>query len=121
MKEESLPTTVKLKSKKQIASLFENGTSIKAYPLLLAYQEVTLDTPFKIGFSVSKRNFKHAVKRNRIKRLLREYFRKNKYLFTKSNQSQFLFMLIYIGNTTPTYNEVAKAMEKLVKKWETNR
>jgi len=32
----------------------------------------------RLGFSISKRNFKHAVTRNRIRRLFREVYRKYK-------------------------------------------
>ena len=32
----------------------------------------------RLGFSISKKNFKHAVTRNRIRRLFREVYRKNK-------------------------------------------
>ncbi len=115
---ETLPKPLKLKSKKLIGSLFENGSSVKAFPLLLVYKNVTeIDVAFQVGFSVSKRNFKHAVDRNRIKRLLREYFRKNKYILSKEN-NQFLFMFIFIGKTMPTYEDVSKAMDKIIRKFE---
>ena len=61
----------KLKSKKLIEKMFVEGRSISAFPLRLVY----LETPFndgvtiKTGVSVSKRHFKRAVDRNRIKRL----------------------------------------------------
>ncbi|WP_010182755.1 ribonuclease P protein component [Aquimarina agarilytica] len=116
--DETLPKPYKLKSKKRIGSLFENGSSVKAFPLLLVYKNTEeIDVNFQVGFSVSKRNFKHAVDRNRIKRLLREYFRKNKYIFSKEN-NQFLFMFIYTGKTMPTYDDVSKAMNKISQKFE---
>ncbi len=115
---ETLPKPFKLKSKKLIGSLFENGSSVKAFPLLLVYRNVMeIDVDFQVGFSVSKRNFKHAVDRNRIKRLLREYFRKNKYIFSKQDK-QFLFMFIFTGKTMPTYDDVSKAMDKIARKLE---
>ena len=93
--DQTLGTPLKLKSKKQIGELFESGKSVKAFPLLLVYKtDPHLEIPFQIGFSVSKRNFKNAIDRNRIKRLLREYFRKNKYLFKLAEEKQFLFMFI---------------------------
>ena len=115
--DQTLGTPLKLKSKKRIGELFESGKSVKAFPLLLIYKnDPNLEIPFQTGFSVSKRNFKNAVDRNRIKRLLREYFRKNKYLFT-SEQKQFLFMFIFIGKTMPNYAEIEKAMNKIAKKF----
>ncbi len=115
---EKLPSILKLKSRKQIATLFAEGKSIKAYPILLAYMPCELEVPFKVGFSVSKRNFKTAVDRNRVKRLLRENFRKNKYLFASENNQQFLLMFIFIGKELPDYPQVEKALMKLAKKWQ---
>ncbi len=115
---EKLPTILKLKSRKQIATLFAEGQSIKAYPLLLAYMPCEMEVPFKVGFSVSKRNFKTAVDRNRVKRLLRENFRKNKYLFTEENGQQYLLMFIFIGKELPDYQLVNKALIKVGKKWQ---
>lgn len=116
--DEKLGTPLKLKSKKRIGQLFDEAESVKAFPLLLIYKtDESLETPFQVGFSVSKRNFKKAVDRNRIKRLLREYFRKNKYLFTLAEEKQFLFMFIFIGKTMPSYQDVEKAMQKIARKF----
>ena len=118
--DEKLGTPLKLKSKKRIGELFENGKSVKSFPLLLVYKtDQNLETPFQVGFSVSKRNFKHAVDRNRIKRLMREYFRKNKYLFVFEENKQFMFMFIFTGRTIPNYQDVEKAMQKLARKFST--
>lgn len=117
---DTLPKEIKLKSKKRIGELFGDGKSVKAFPLLLVYKtDENLENDFQVGFSVSKRNFKHAVDRNRIKRLLREYFRKNKYLFRLTEEKQFLFMFIFTGKNMPNYEDVEKAMQKLSKKFAT--
>jgi len=116
--DQTLGKSLKLKSKKSIGELFEASQSVKAFPLLLVYKpHENLETPFQVGFSVSKRNFKNAVARNRIKRLLREYFRKNKYLFTLSEEKQFLYMFIFIGKTMPSYTDIEKAMQKIARKF----
>ena len=67
----------KLKSRKLIGKLFEDGKSVKKFPVRLVYLQTnhTSDFPVQAGFSVPKRNFKRAVDRNRIKRLIRESFR----------------------------------------------
>ncbi len=114
---EKLPKVLKLKSKKQIESLFKNGKSLKAYPLLLIYCTEDLDTSFKVGFSVSKRFFKQAVQRNRIKRLTREVFRKKKHIFTL-DETQFLLMFIYLGKELPSYEHLEKAFHKIENKWQ---
>ena len=61
-------------------------------------------TQFLVG--VSKKRFKRAVDRNRIKRLMRECIRKNKEALYPSLEGQDLklaIMLIYIGNEMPNY------------------
>lgn len=70
----------RLNSQKAIETLFESGSrSLSSYPIRAVYRTVTAqDVPVSLLISVSKRHFKHAVDRNRIKRQLREAFRKNK-------------------------------------------
>lgn len=70
----------RLKSEKVIKDLFEKGSSFYLYPFKIFYirsLEVTPAFP-QILFSVSKRNFKRAVDRNRLKRQIREAYRINK-------------------------------------------
>ena len=64
----------RLKGKKQIEKLFVSGRSIGAFPLRLVYIETEIIN--KVGVSVSKKHFKNAVDRNKIKRAAREAFRR---------------------------------------------
>ena len=64
--------TEKLKSRKQIQALFAGGKHVKTEKLRLIFLPLQIeDAPLKIGVSVSKKHFKLAVDRNRIKRLMR--------------------------------------------------
>lgn len=79
----TLKKTERLHSKKLTEALFQGGhsKSAVAFPLRLVY--MPLDEPGESAqmlVSVPKRCFKRAVKRNRIKRLVREAYRKNKSL-----------------------------------------
>ena len=89
----------KLKSKKLIDQLFAEGKHVKSFPLRLIYSPLNHDGefPIKVGFSVPKRNVKLAVDRNRIKRLMREVYRKNKHLFLDNIENKYVFMFIYMA------------------------
>tara|TARA_R110002012_G_scaffold283090_2_gene473211 strand:- start:162975 stop:163376 length:402 start_codon:yes stop_codon:yes gene_type:complete len=110
----------KLKSKKLIDKLFTEGQSVSAYPLRMVYIETTpedADTPIKTGVSVSKKQFKKAIDRMRIKRLMREAYRLNKTTYFNNMTTPYAFMILYIGSSKPTYNQAEQAMNKLFKKF----
>lgn len=73
----------RLCGRKLIEKLFRGGgsRSMVAFPLRLVYMKTTPEDnspAVKIMVSVSKKHFKHAVKRNRVKRQIREVYRLNK-------------------------------------------
>lgn len=110
----------KLKKKTLITELFTSGKSVSAFPLKMIYLEYDHDSSFKIqaGVSVSKRNFKNAVDRNRIKRLMRESYRKNKYLIYKDEDTKkHLIMFIYQAKTEVAYEQMEKKMTQVIKKF----
>ncbi len=109
----------KLKSKKLIEQLFQEGRSISVYPMRLVYLKTVFDdgVNIKTGVSVSKRHFKNAVDRNRIKRLLREAYRLNKPMYFNNFSTQCAFMILYIGNEKPTFQEIETKMKLLFDKF----
>lgn len=106
----------KLKSRKLIKLLFEDGKKIKKYPLLLLFLKVEDDFehPIKAGFSVPKRNFKRAVDRNKIKRLLRENYRLKKPELYKQLNENYILMFIYQGNEILDYHTISEKMSDLL-------
>ncbi len=106
----------KLKSQKLIEKLFSEGKSIAVYPLRLVYLKTTFEEPVQIktGVSVSKRNFKTAVARNRIKRLMREVYRLNKTNYFNNIPDQYAFMILYIGKTSTDFPTISKKMNTLM-------
>lgn len=111
--------TERLKSKKLIDSLFMEGKSLKSFPLKLVYVpfENSEKAELKVGVSVPKKLIKTAVKRNRIKRLMREVYRKNKYLVGNQLTSSHAFMFIYISREEMTYDKLEGSMIKLLKRF----
>ena len=81
-KEAGFGKAEKLKSRKVVEELFARGKSLNVFPIRISYKFLPLPPDekvvFQVGVSVSKRNFKRAVDRNRIKRLLREAYRLQK-------------------------------------------
>lgn len=111
------PKEEKLKSKIHIGQLFEQGRSVKSFPLKLIYHPIHGELDHhKVGVSVPKRNFKLAVTRNRIKRLLRENYRKQKNTFP-AHTKKYSMMFIYTGRKELDYSEIEIAMNKLIHKF----
>jgi ribonuclease P protein component len=75
------------------------------------------DVPIQAGVSVTKRRFKKAVTRNRIKRLMREAYRLHKNDVFNTISTSYAFMFLYIGKQEPTFEEIEKAMVRLLEKF----
>lgn len=114
--DQSFKKIEKLKSQKLIEKLFSDGRSLVVYPLRLVYLKTNFEDPVKIkaGVSVSKRNFKKAVTRNRIKRLIREAYRLNKSKYFNNITDQYAFMILYIGKTEPDFKTMSSKMNTLL-------
>ena len=83
-------------------------------------EEARSSFPIQFTASVSKRRFKHAVDRNRVKRLIREAYRLRKHeLYDALSEEgpQLAWMIIFIGKELPDYPKVDKAMRKLIAKF----
>ena len=76
----TLPKEERLCSRKALEELFGGGhQSVSAFPIRAVYMPNEVGV-VRVMVSVSKRYFKRAVKRNRIKRQLREAYRLQKEL-----------------------------------------
>ena len=107
----------RLKSKKQIEKLFSDGKSVTSFPLKLFYIPVEdTEVQFKVAVSVPKRNFKKAVDRNRIKRLMREAYRLNKQVIFNNIEGNFALLILYLGKDLPQYRHVEKSLIGVLRK-----
>ena len=110
----------RLKSRKQIDELFRKGKSFSVFPLRITWHFVpSAEAVLQAGVTVSKRFFKKAVHRNRIKRLLREAYRLEKGpLVTAVNerkvQAHLFFM--YADKELPSFEVVHEAVKTALKK-----
>lgn len=106
----------RLVSKTLIDKLFKEGKSFFSHPFKITFLENETDQgpPVQVLVSVSKRNFSSAVRRNMIKRLIREAYRKNKHIIWSSNidnpQNQLVISFGYIAKTIEPYSEIERKL-----------
>lgn len=105
----------RLYEKKLMDQLFKNGKSFFVFPFKVFYLplDMTASYPAKVLVSVPKRNFKRAVDRNRIKRLMREAYRRNKSLLCPAGydgicRHPLLIGLIYTPKVHMDYGEIER-------------
>jgi ribonuclease P protein component len=112
----SFPKKERLKSKKLFEQVFQDGKSLKQYPLKLIYlgAELTEDVKCQAGMAVPKRRIRKAVKRNRIKRLMREAYRLNKEPIFNKILGNYALLFLYLGKEDPEYAEVEGSMKTLL-------
>lgn len=111
----SLRKAERLSSQKIIEKLFAEGDSILQYPLKMVFlrTDLQISCPAQTAFTASKKGFKKAVTRNRIKRLLRETYRINKHLiYDDLKAEQLAIFIIFIGKEIPKYHPLETAMRK---------
>ncbi len=117
------PKTEKLKSKTTIDLLFSKGKSVSKYPLRLVFVESDYGIPedsdqkLKMGVSVSKKYFKHAVDRNYFKRVLRETYRLNKHILVDNLDKKYAFMFFYQTKERLSYQEIHTKTIQLFEKF----
>ena len=122
-----LTKTERLTSQLVIDKLFAGGNaSMAAFPLRIVYMQMEkqegsqqLDgvqqPPVSILVSVPKKRFRHAVDRNRMTRLVREAYLRNKHILWNALQEKnfrLAIAFVCITDTLPTFRTVNKSVTK---------
>ena len=106
----------RIKGAKRIDVIFSSGDSFISYPLRIVYvKRIKENVDLSMLVSVSKKRFKRAVKRNRVKRLVRESFRLNKTVFENLCQQYDIgidIVFLYLKNELPGFHEIENAILK---------
>lgn len=110
----------RLCSRKVIENLVSKGKNIYVHPLRLMWLTIPKNenAQTQVAFSVPKRIFKDANERNRIKRHLREAYRKNKsYLiaFLSKYELNLVLLFVYTGKEIAPYAETEKTIISIIK------
>ncbi len=112
----------RLNKKVEINKLFSESYSFTIYPLRFLYvinNDPENSVPVKLLVSVPKRIHKRAVKRNLLKRRIKEAYRKIKPSFleeTLFKKTKINLAIIYTSNEVLPYNEINKKVNLGIKK-----
>lgn len=124
-RQQTLCKAERLNGKKQVDSLFMGGRgrAMSIYPIRMIYaigqcDAASREPQAKIMVSVPKRYFKRAVKRNRVKRQLREAYRRNKHLLldmlAQHPGTQVLIAFIWTSDELSDSAGIESRMKKLL-------
>ena len=99
----------RLKSRKIIEQLFGEGKKfmVSSFRIFYLFDEIKYP-PLQFGVGISTKNFKKAVDRNRIKRIIKEAYRLQKLPLQeklKEKKMRLNIFFIYSGKEMPGYKE----------------
>ncbi|MFI3321109.1 MAG: ribonuclease P protein component [Rikenellaceae bacterium] len=122
------PKSEKVCNVKEISLLFR-GESLFVYPFKIGYiikengdclrdvnRPKSAKSTIKVLCSVGKRYSKSAVKRNLIKRRIREAYRLNRHILSESTEAQILLAFIFVSQKEESYEQIEKSMVKALRK-----
>lgn len=118
----TFPKKEHLTGQKNIEELYRKGESFLVFPyrvVFLGVSETNEQLPVRALMSVSKKRFKKAVHRNRVKRLMRESYRQNKmelHQFLEDNGGKLHLSFQYVSQNIEEYHFMFERMQKTLQK-----
>ena len=108
----------RLCSFREIQSLMKNGETFFHYPFKVVYEYITYtdhqERPDAIIVSVPKRYFKRAVKRNLLKRRIRESYRLNKEILAAPQGGRYNILFVYISKEIKEYGYIESRLKEVL-------
>ncbi len=127
---EGLPKYERICKENDIQTLFDKGRGVSVYPFRVIYffrHVESRPVTVRVLVSVSKKRFHHAFKRNYVKRLMREAWRRSKgslYEICQRDNISVDVALVYTAMVIHSYEEMLaktkKAVCEIVNKYETH-
>ena len=113
-KKYGLPKERRIKRQKIFDALLHEGESVFEYPLKIVFVQTGLpfEVPYQVAFGVSKKKFKKAVKRNRVKRVMREAFRLNAGVLEE--EKNLALLVIYVSKELPDFHSLMEVTDRLL-------
>ena len=119
----SFPKQERMVSRQLIGMLFGGGCSqsMAAFPLRVVYmirERGKEEAPVQLLISVPKKHFKHAVDRNRVKRQIRESYRRHKELLTNllPDTQQLLIACVWLSDQQEPSSAVERKLVSLMQR-----
>lgn len=114
----TFPKSERLCLEKKIQALFSDGQNFLIYPYKVNYRilDATAE-PIQIAISVSKRYSKRAVRRNRVKRLIRESYRLNRNELQQTLIAQgksIEIMFVFVGKKEESFSFMESRMKRVL-------
>ena len=106
----TFPKELKIRKTSQYDEIFGKGKRLRSKHFDILYVQ-NAQGHSRAGLVVGKKNVRSAVKRNRIKRVVREVFRNNKSLF----DSLDVVFLAKKGSDTLNYSSVKREIEETIR------
>jgi len=111
----SFSKSERISEKKIIDNLFSSGKKFSVYPFDVRFlnQDENSDSISMVLITVSSSKIKSAVKRNLLKRRIKESYRVNKNIIYNK---LLMIAFVYVSEEIFTFSVIDKAIKKILKK-----